>query len=466
MATLIQHGEVITALDRYHADVRIEDGVITAIGKSLPVLPGDTVIDATGHYVIPGGIDAHTHMELPFMGTLSADDFETGTRAAAIGGTTGIIDFVIPTKEMTLLEGLQMWREKAEGKTCIDYSFHMSLVNWNETISRQMEECMDLGMTSFKTFMAYKGSIGIDDGQLFMALKRARELGALVTTHAVNGDVITALANEFAAAGHTAPRYHALTQPDIIEGEAAHRAIALARLADQGLYIVHVSCAEAMNEVRDARFRGQSVFGEVLIQHLLLTDEEYERQGFEGAKYVMSPPLRGRNNHDPLWQALQNGWLQTVATDHCPFNYLGQRDMGKDDFRKIPNGMPGVEDRLNLLHHFGVRTGRLTVNQWVEVVATAPAKIFGMYPKKGSISIGADADLVIYNPNHTHTLSQKNQAQNLDYHAYEGWEITGKPRDVLVRGKVIVKDGTFVGEKGFGQFVQRAPFKPQARRQA
>lgn len=465
MATLIQNGEIITALDRFFGDIRIEEGVITAIGKSLPVAPGDEVIDARGHFVIPGGIDAHTHMELPFMGTLSADDFETGTRAAAIGGTTGIIDFVIPTKSMTLLEGLQQWREKAEGKTCIDYAFHMSLVNWNDTISKEMEDCMNLGMTSFKTFMAYKGSIGIDDGQLFQAMCRAKELGALVTTHAVNGDVIVALAERFVGKGQTSPRFHALTQPDIIEGEAAHRAIALARLAEQGLYIVHVSCAEAMQEVREARFKGLPVFGEVLIQHLLLTDEEYERPGFEGAKYVMSPPLRGRNNLEPLWQALQNGWLQTVATDHCPFNYLGQRDMGKNDFRSIPNGMPGVEDRMNLLFHFGVRTGRLTPQQWVEVCSTAPARIFGMYPRKGAIALGADADLVIYDPNKSHTLSQRNQAQRLDYHAYEGWEITGKPRDVLVRGKQIVKDGKFVGEKGYGQFVKRAPFKPVSKPQ-
>lgn len=461
MASFIRNGEIITSSNRYTADIKIENGRITAIGQNLPSTHRDEEIDAKNMWVIPGGIDAHTHMELPFMGTFSSDDFSSGTKASAVGGTTCIIDFVIPTKQMTLTEGLNAWNEKSEGKCFVDYAFHMAVVTWNETIKNEMATLVNYGITSFKTFMAYKGSLGIDDAELFQVLRRAKELDALVTVHAVNGDVIQLLANEFAENGKTEPCYHAMSQPDILEGEATHRAIALSRLAKQGIYIVHVSCKESMEEVKQARFNGLPVYGETCVQYLLLSDEVYNKPDFEGAKFVLSPPLRAAENLEPLWNALTNGWIQTVATDHCPFHFHGQKDKGKDDFRKIPNGMPGVEDRLNLLHHFGVKSGKLTPSQWVEVCSSAPARIFGMYPQKGAIEIGSDADIVIYDPNLEHVLSVSSQTQNLDHQPYEGWKISGKPRDVLVRGKCVVKNFKFVGEKGWGSFVKRGKSKFQ-----
>lgn len=462
MRTLIKGGEIVTAVDRYRADVLVEDAVVTAIGRDLAAGKVDRTLDAKGKLVFPGGIDPHTHMELPFMGTVSSDDFFTGTRAALVGGTTTIIDFAIPAKGQSLSSALAAWDEKARGKACCDYAYHMAVTDWNDQIQAEIAEMVQRGITSFKTFMAYKGVLGIDDGQLFSIIRRVREVNGLVTVHAVNGDVLAKLSQEFLASGRSGPEYHYQTQPRQMEGEATHRAIALADLASQGIYIVHVTCRDSLEEIKRARYQGKKVWAETCTQYLLLTQDLYHKNGFEGAKYVLSPPLREREDTEALWGALARGDVQTTATDHCPFNFIGQKDMGKGNFTHIPNGLPGVEDRMALLYSYGVQRGRINIHQYVALTSTHAAKLFGLFPRKGTVAVGSDADLVIFDPSARWTVRASEQTQRVDHNVYEGFEVQGRVQTVLSAGRVVVEDGRFVGQRGKGRFLERAPFDPAA----
>jgi dihydropyrimidinase len=458
VGVLIKNGEVVTATDRYHADVRVADGVIVAIGRDLKPEPFDRVVDASGCFVFPGAIDVHTHLDMPFMGATNKDDFRTGTIAAALGGTTGVIDFVIPEKGQPLLEALDLWHAKARGKAVFDYAFHMAVTHMGPTVKDELHRLVhDHGITSFKTFMAYKGALGIDDGELLDVMLQTRDLGALVTVHAENPEVIDRLTRRFLAEGKTHPKYHPLSRPSGVEGEGTHRAIALSGVADTSVYIVHLTCREALSEVVRARGDFRDVMAETCPQYLLLDDSLYDGPGFEGAKYVMSPPLRSKADQEALWHALEHGFIQTIATDHCPFDFEGQKTMGTNDFSKIPNGAPGIEDRLKLIYTYGVREGRISLNKFVEVMATNPAKIFGLYPRKGTIAIGADADLVVFDPTHSGVITARESHHNVDYSLFEGWRYQGAAAQVLVRGELIVEDGQFVGEPGFGRYLKRAP---------
>ncbi|NLI77598.1 MAG: dihydropyrimidinase [Candidatus Riflebacteria bacterium] len=455
--TLIRRGTIHTAADSFPADLLIEKGKIVQIGD-VPPGPGMLIIDAKGLEIFPGGIDVHTHFELPFMGTVSADDFETGTVAAACGGTTAIVDFVIPGKGQRITEAAKAWHKKAAGKAVVDYGFHIALVEATPQVLADIPKVVADGITSFKCFMAYKGSLMIDDTQLLAVLAAARRHGALVSVHAENGDMLSWVMEQLVAAKKTSPRYHPVAHPALAEGEAAHRAIALAAMAEAPLYIVHLSCMEALDEVVAARMAGQPVFAETCPQYLLLDDRLYEKPGFEGAKWVMSPPLRHVSNQVPLWSGLREGFLQCVATDHCSFRFKGQKDMGKGNFLRIPNGIPAVGDRMNLLYSHGVRKGRLSPQQFAAITATNPARLFGMYPDKGTIAVGSDADLVLYDPKKTGVVSAKTTRHNVDYSAFEGFRLNGLPVLVLSRGEVIARDGDYVGGKGRGRYLARRPF--------
>lgn len=456
MGTLIKNGEIITASDRFIGDVYCEGGKIVAVGAGLAKeRAGDVVIDASGQLVFPGGVDAHVHMELPFMGTESSDDFETGTAAGVAGGTTTIIDFVIPSRGQPLLDGLAMWNEKAK-KAVSDYAFHMAVTWFGDRTLDEMAACTrEHGIPSFKTFMAYRGAIGVDDPELIQVMEAARGLGALVTVHAEHGDAVVALQRKLLREGKTHPRYHALSRPAPIEGEATGRAILLARMIGEPIYIVHLTCKEALAAVAEARSRGQVVLAETCPQYLLLDDSVYEKPGFECAAYVMSPPIRPKGHQDALWAALASGLIQTVATDHCPFNQVGQKDMGKDDFSKIPNGAAGIEHRLALLWTYGVLEGRIDVHRFVDLFATQPAKIFGLYPRKGSIVPGGDADLVVFDPTGTSTISAKTHHHRCDRSIFEGFEVKGRPSHVIVNGRVQCKDGKLDVERGAGRYLPR-----------
>jgi dihydropyrimidinase len=455
MSTLIKSGTIVTASDTFIADIRIEGEKITLIGKNLPQAAGDTVINASGKYIFPGGIDVHTHFELPFMGTVSADNFSTGTTAAINGGTTTIIDFVIPTKGKPLKEALQAWHGKAEGKAVTDYGFHMCINEYTDAVEREIPSIIGQGVSSFKCFMAYKGVLQIDDGQIVNVLKTVGQNGGMVSVHAENGDMIASLMKDFLATGKTEPEYHWRAHPSIAEEEAVARIISLAEFAGQSIYIVHLSGKDGLEKVKAARAKGLPVFAETCPQYLLLPAELYLKPNFEGAKYVMSPPLRPADHLEKMWEGLAKGYIQTVATDHCPFNFKGQKEMGKDDFSKIPNGIPAIGDRFNLLYTYGVTKGRISLNRFVEVVATNPAKIFGMYPQKGSITVGGDADVVIFDPKSKTKITAATQKHNVDYSAFEGFELEGQPTDVLLRGKFAVRNGTYVGEQGLGKFISR-----------
>jgi dihydropyrimidinase len=453
MDTVVANGVVVTATETYQADIGIKDGKIAAIGRDLE---GAETINARGNYVIPGGIDIHTHFELPFMGTVSADDFETGSIAAACGGTTTFIDFAIQGQGESLHQALETWMEKARGKAAIDYGFHVAIGDMtDEVMNVQMAEMVEQGVTSFKLFMAYKGTFMVDDESLFKALLKAKELGALIMVHAENGDVLNYLTNKHLAEGKKEPLWHALSHPPEAEAEAAGRAMILAALARAPIYIVHLSAAQTLEKVKEARDEGQPVLAETCPQYLFFNTEYYELPNFEGAKYVMSPPLRDKGNQEPLWQGLVSGDLQVVSTDHCPFNFVGQKDMGRDDFSKIPNGMPGVETRVPLIYHFGVNEGRFSINRFVELVSTNPAHIFGLAPQKGSISIGADADLVVFDPRKRVRLSVENLHMNVDHSPYDHITVKGYPVLTMQRGRIIVQDGQFVGEVGAGRFLRR-----------
>jgi dihydropyrimidinase len=444
MRTLIKGGTIVTATDQYKGDVLVDGETISQVGVNIdiPADKLDRTIDAAGKYVIPGGIDVHTHMDMPFGGTVSADDFGTGTIAAAHGGTTTIVDFAIQDYGHSL------------GKAAIDYGFHLIMREFTPELGKEMGDLVREGVTSFKLFMAYPGVFMMDDASIFQAMQRSGEIGATICMHAENGGVIDVLTRQALAKGHTAPKYHALTRPARAEAEATHRAIALAEIADVPVYIVHLSAAEALEQVTAARDRGVPAFAETCPQYLFLSYDNYEEAGFSGAKYVMSPPLRAREKQDELWRGLKYNDLQLVATDHCPF-CMNEKELGIDDFSKIPNGAPGVETRVSLLYDGGVRTGRITLNRWVELISTAPAKIFGMFPKKGTIAPGTDADIVVFDPNRKLTLSHKTLHMNVDYNPYEGREIVGAAETVLSRGNVVVEGGEFVGTPGAGRYLRR-----------
>jgi dihydropyrimidinase len=454
MDLIIKNGMVVTATESYRADIGVDGGTIALIGRDLP---GEEVIDAAGMLVLPGGVDPHTHMELPFMGSISADDFRTGTIAAACGGTTTIIDFAIQGAGQTLRQALDIWLKKAEGKACIDYGMHVAIGAMDDERMAEMGDMVGLGVPSFKVFMAYKGSFMVDDETLFRALLRAKEIGGLIAVHAENGDILHYLINKHVAEGKTEPIWHARSHPPEAEAEATHRAVIMAGMTGAPLYVVHMTAGDALEALKAGRAKGFKVFGETCPQYLMFSVEKYAEPGFEGAKYVMSPPLREKGDAEALWKGLAGGDLQAVGTDHCPFNFVGQKDMGKDDFSKIPNGMPSVETRLPLLYHFGVNQGRFSVNRFVELVATGPARLFGLLPRKGTISVGADADLVLWDPNKEQRLTRESLHMNVDYSPYEDVTVRGYPALTLQRGKVIVRNNQFVGDVGAGKFLKRSP---------
>ncbi len=454
MSTVIKGGTIVTADRSWAADVLIEGGVITEIGDGLS---GNTVLDAAGCYVMPGGIDPHTHMEMPFMGTHSADNFESGTRAGLSGGTTMIVDFCLAAPNQSLLEALAQWRQKSSN-ACSDYSYHMAVTWWSEQVFNEMAEVVDRGINTFKHFMAYKGALMVDDDEMYASFGRCAALGAMPLVHAENGDVVAHLQQKYMEEGVTGPEGHAYSRPPEVEGEAANRAIMIADVASVPLYIVHVSCEQAHEAIRRARQKGMRVFGEPLIQHLVLDETEYQNQDWlHAARRVMSPPFRDRGHQNSLWAGLQAGSLQVVATDHCSFT-TEQKMMGVNDFTKIPNGTGGLEDRMPLLWTHGVETGRLTPNEFVAATSTNSAKILNMYPKKGAVVPGADADLVVWDPKATKTIAAARQQSVIDYNVFEGMTVTGLPRFTLTRGMVAVEESTIKAEPGHGEFVPREPY--------
>ena len=456
--TVVVNGRIVTATDTYWGDVAIQDGMIAAIGHGGLRENAARVIDASGKYVLPGGIDVHTHLDMPFGGTTSSDDFESGTRAAAFGGTTTLIDFAIQYKGQPLRKAFDTWMEKASTKAVCDYSFHCIITELGKDQLDEMNALVQDGVTSFKLFMAYPGVFMLDDGSIFRALRRTAENGGLICMHAENGNAIDVIVQQALAEGKKAPKYHALTRPTTAEAEATSRAIALAEMAGAPVYIVHLSCNDALEKVREARDRGLPVYAETCPQYLFLSIENFDVPGFEGAKYVFTPPLREKWHQEKLWNGLKRDHLQVVSTDHCPFCFKEQKELGRDDFTKIPNGGPGVEHRLSLIYSGGVSQGRLSVNRFVELVSTTPAKLFGLYPRKGTIAVGSDADLVIFDPNRKHTISAKTHHMRVDYSMFEGIEVTGMPSMVISHGKVIVDGDTFLGQAGSGTFLKRASY--------
>src|SRR3954465_7817131 len=454
--TIITGGTVVTASDTCQADVAIENGRVTALGSSLPRENAKRLIDATGKYVFPGGIDVHTHLDMPFGGTTSADDFESGTIAAAHGGTTSVVDFAIQYKGQTLHHAWETWMKKADGKAAIDYGFHMIMTEVTDQTEAEMDALVRQGVTSFKLFMAYPGVFMLDDASIFRALLRSGKNGGTICMHAENGGVIDVLVQRALAAGKTAPKAHALPPPAGAEGEATHRAIALAEIADVPVYIVHLSASEALEMVTEARDRGLPTYAETCPQYLFLSYDDYEEPDFGGAKYVMSPPLRDKAKQDQLWRGLAFNDLQCISTDHCPF-CMKEKRLGENDFSKIPNGAPGVETRMSLVYDGGVRAGRISLNRFVELTSTSPAKIFGLFPRKGTIAPGSDADIVVFDPEKTLRLGVKTLHMRVDYNPYEGREVTGATDTVVSRGKVVIVAGKFSGKAGAGLFLKRNP---------
>jgi dihydropyrimidinase len=452
---LIQNGTIVNADSTAQADLLIDGAVIKEIRAGIPAAAADTIVDASGLLLLPGGIDAHTHLDMPFGGSNSADDFLTGTRAAAIGGTTTIVDFAIQARETKMRTALDTWWKKAEGKACIDYGLHMIVTDLGDAGLEDMDDLVREGVASFKLFMAYPNVLMVDDATIFKALRQTAKNGALICMHAENGSVIDVIVQQALAEGKTAPIYHALTRPTRAEAEAVHRAIAMAEMAGVPVYIVHLSSEDALNQVREARDRGLPAFAETCPQYLLLSIEDVQDKGWEGAKYVFTPPLREKKNQPKLWEGLRKDNLQVVSTDHCPFCFEDQKALGKDDFTKIPNGGPGIENRLQLLHHHGVGLGNLTLNRFVELVSTAPARIFGMYPQKGVLAVGSDADIVLWDPIAEHTISAATHHMRVDYSMFEGFHVRGNARDVYSRGELIVSGGNFIGTPGRGQYLRR-----------
>lgn len=459
MGIVLRGGTVVTAADYYEADVRIEGEKVVALGNGL-AQPQDQILNVEGCYLLPGGIDAHTHFDLPVGETVTADDFSSGTKAAILGGTTTVIDFATQFKEETLTQAFNNWQRKAAGKSYSDYAFHMAITDWSEEIAAEMTELVaKQGVTSFKLYMAYKHVLQVDDAVLLQALRQAVKAGALIALHCENGDIVDDLMKQALAQGQTAPSYHPLSRPPEVEAEATARAIALAEIAQAPLYIVHLTCAGALNAVAEGKKRGVEVYAETCPQYLLLDDSRYRLQGFEGAKYVISPPLRAAANQEALWRGLQNGVIHTVATDHCSFNFRGQKEAGRSDFSKIPNGMPGVENRMGLMYTYGVLPGRISLNQMVALTATEPAKLFGLFPRKGTIAPGSDADLVVWDPRINWAISAQAQAHNVDYTPYEGFRQDGKALHVFLRGRQVVANGHLDTEHPGGIYLSRKPFQ-------
>lgn len=453
MSLLIKNGHIITASDDYIADIFIEGEKVHTIGKNLKN-KADKTLDATGLLIFPGGIDPHVHLEMPFMGTFSSDTYSTGTLAALHGGTTMVIDFVLQTQGDSLSNALKAWKGRAEGNCYGDYSFHMAVTDYNEETAKEIKTMVDKeGITSFKTFMAYKGALMIDDGQMVELMKEVKRHGGMVTVHATNGDMIDALIARHRKEGKLSPLYHYLSQPEVTEAEASARFVDMAHYTGVQGYIVHLTCEGALHAVRSSGHRNQDIWVETCVQYLLLDASLYERN-FEGARWVMSPPLRQQKDQEALWAGINQGLVKVVATDHCPFKWE-QKLMGKDDFSKIPNGHPGIEHRMELLYSEGVRKGRISANKFVEITATNPARLFGMYPRKGCIAVGSDADLVLFNPTKRHILSADSHHMNVDYSAYEGWEVTGKCEHIILRGSHAIDHGEVNIKPGHGQFIKR-----------
>ncbi len=453
MSILIKNGRIVTAAETYIADLYIEGEKISAIGKNL-AYKADKIIDATDKLVFPGGIDPHVHLDMPFMGTYSSDDYETGTRAALHGGTTMVIDFILQTQGDTLQNALKTWQQKSNGKAIGDYSYHMAVTDFNDVTAKEVVQMIEEeGITSFKTFMAYKGALMIDDGQMVQLMKVVKKHGGLVTVHATNGDVIDSLIAKNREEGNLSPLYHYLSQPEVTEAEASARFADMLEYTDCPGYIVHMTCEGALNAVRDATKRNQKVFVETCTQYLMLDASLYEND-FEGAKWVMSPPLREKKDQESLWAGINQGLVQVVGTDHCPFMWE-QKKMGKDDFSKIPNGHPAIEHRVELLYSEGVHKEKISLTKFVEVSSTNAAKIFGMYPQKGTIAIGSDADIVVFDPKKEHTISVKTHHMNCDYSAYEGQKVVGKTETVIIRGEIAIENENCMLKPGFGKFIKR-----------
>lgn len=456
MTLLIKNGRIVTATNDSFADILCEGEVIAQIAPHIDVPQGAEVVDAEGKYVFPGFIDPHVHIYLPFMGTCAKDTYDSASRAALAGGTTSLIEMCCPSRTEEPLEAFELWKSKATDSAC-DYTFHMGVTRYDDSAAAQLREIVNRGISSFKIFMAYKGAFGIDDQELFDTLSLAKELGVIVTAHCENETLVSAMQSKLLAAGKTGPEWHEPSRPTCVEAEGVHHLMTFAELTDAHVYCVHTSCREALEAVQQAQLRGVNAWVETVIPYLTLDKSYAEQPNFEGAKYVMSPPLRDPIHKSALWAGLQSGLISTVATDHAPFDFVGQKDMGKDDFTKIPNGIPSIEDRVNLLYTHGVCQGHIDLNTFVDVASTQAARLFGLYPRKGTIQVGSDADLVIYDPDYRGKISAKTQQMDVDYSAFEGWEIEGRPNTVTVRGKIQVRDGQFVGTLGHGQFLSREP---------
>jgi dihydropyrimidinase len=450
MSLLIKNGQIITATDQYVADIACEGETITAIGRNLPAPASAEVIDATGKYVFPGFIDPHVHIYLPFMGTFSKDDYDSGSRAALVGGTTTLIEMCCPSRQEEPLEGFNLWMSKAEGISACDFSFHMAVSRYDDAAEEQLRQIVKRGIASFKIFLAYKGAFGIDDNELYKTLRLAKELGVIVTAHCENAELVSEMQKQLVSEGKTGPEWHEPSRPVRVEAEGVHHLMTFAELTGAHTYIVHTSNSDAIWVAAAARQRGVHVWIETVAPYLVLDETCAQKPNFEGAKEVMSPPLRAKRHQDAIWNAVASRMVSTIATDHAPFDFKGQKEMGRSDFTKIPNGIPSIEDRVNLVYTYGVKRGRIDLNTFVDACSTQAAKLFGLFPRKGTIALGSDADLVIYDPNYRGKISQKSQTMSVDYSAFEGWELEGRPTTVTVRGTVMARDGKFVGKLGHG----------------
>ncbi len=457
MSLLIKNGQITTPTDQYLGDLLCEGETITAIGRNLTAPAGAEVIDATGKFVFPGFIDPHVHIYLPFMGTFSKDTYDSGSRAALVGGTTTLIEMCCPSRQQDPLKMLDLWIAQAEGISACDYTFHMGVARFDAEVEKQLSKIVERGVASFKIFLAYKGAFGIDDNELYHTLRLAKELGVIVTAHCENAELVSEIQAKLVAEGKTGPEWHEKSRPLRVEAEGVHHLCTFAEMTGAHIYIVHTSNDDAIQAAVAARRRGVHVWIETVAPYLVLDASYAEKPNFEGAKYVMSPPLRSLPQQDKIWNALDSRTISTIATDHAPFDFKGQKEMGREDFTKIPNGIPSIEDRINLVYTYGVKRGRIDLHTFVDACSTQAARLFGLFPKKGTIALGSDADLVVYDPEYCGQISQQTQQMNVDYSAYEGWAIEGRPAAVTVRGKVQVRDGKFVGELGHGKMLKRQP---------